>query len=102
MLHSSCRGVFLRSSFLFFGLQLADRKKLHDHLLEVRLADAAPHLAHEVLLKSDLGQVYPFALRRPVDVARWGLRVSDEGEPAVAEIGRQIASGRSHTANTKP
>jgi uncharacterized protein (DUF2126 family)/transglutaminase-like putative cysteine protease len=37
------------------------------------------HLAHEVFLEGDLGQVYPLALGEPVDVARRNLRQGDEG-----------------------
>ena len=35
----------------------------------------------------DLGEVHPHPLGRPVDVARRNLRLGDEGDARVAEIG---------------
>ena len=52
-----------------------------------RLGLARADLVQEVLLEADLGGVHPLARRRPVDVARRDLRLRDEGDAVVAEIG---------------
>ena len=45
------------------------------------------HLAQEVLLEPDLGEVHPLALGEPVGVARRDLRQRDERDAGVAEVG---------------
>ncbi len=52
-----------------------------------RLALAAADLAQEVFLEPDFCQMHPGAFRRPVHVARRDLRLGDEGDAAVTEIG---------------
>ena len=59
----------------------ADAQPVHDELLIERLALAAPHLAQEVLLVGDLGEVHPHPLGRPVDVARRNLRLGVKATP---------------------
>src|SRR5690606_31467584 len=72
---------------LLLEAELAEAERVHGELFVERLAGAAADLAEEVFLEADLGEVDPLAFRRPVEVARRDLRLGDEGDAAVAEIG---------------
>ena len=74
----SCAGLDL--------LDFGDVELVEQEALVERLALAAPDLAQEVFFEGDLGVVNPFALRRPVDVARRDLRLRQEGDAGIAEI----------------
>src|SRR5512134_2490566 len=68
-------------------LQLHDPERLHHVFLVDRLGGALLHLADEVLLERDLGDVHPLPLAEPVDVARRHLRQRDERDAGVAHVG---------------
>src|SRR3990170_962473 len=65
-------------------LQLSDLQRFEDHLFIEGFADPLFHLADEVFLKGDLGEVDPFPLFRPGDVPRRVLRHGDKGDPGVS------------------
>src|SRR5690606_6287055 len=68
-------------------LQLVDAEHLQGQTLVEGLRLAGTDLVKEVLLEADLRRVHPAPRRGPVDVARRNLRLRDEGDAAVAEIG---------------
>src|SRR3990167_4829241 len=71
---------------LFF--QPLDAQRLEHMLFIQRLGRAVLHLVHEVFLERHLGQVHPFALLEPVDVARRNLRQRHEGGAGIAHVGQ--------------
>ncbi len=64
-------------------LQLSDLQRFEDHLFIEGFADPFFHLADEIFLKGDLGEVDPFPLFGPGDVPRRVLRHGDKGDPRV-------------------
>ncbi|MPL80122.1 hypothetical protein SDC9_26015 [bioreactor metagenome] len=77
----------LRSLSLLCRLQLVDAEHLHRRLLIEGFRGALAQLVHEVALEALLRPVHPFALRRPVHVARRDLRLRHEDDALIAEIG---------------
>src|SRR5574340_1116710 len=69
-------------------LQLLNTQHLEDAALVKWLGSAFLHLADEVFLERNLGEVHPFAFREPVHVARGDLRYGHERHAAFAEVGQ--------------
>jgi hypothetical protein len=72
-------------------LDLRDVELVEQKTLVERLAFAAANFAQEVFLEGDLGEMNPFALGRPIDVAGWDLRLRQEAMPVSPKSARQIA-----------
>ena len=69
-------------------VQASDAHQLEHVLLVDRLGIALLHLADEILLEADLGQVHPLAFLEPADIARRNLRNGDEGGAVVTKVGQ--------------
>jgi hypothetical protein len=71
-----------------FGLfEFGDAQDFEGERFVEGLALAAAELANEVLLELLFGEMHPFAVCGPIDVAGRDLGLSDEGDSFIAKIG---------------